>query len=114
MKRLVLESGLTVSVGENARENQELVEEFLDTDFVWFHMKDFPSCHVIVEDERPTKDDINEAAQICKENTKYKFLKFAKVSYTTCSNLIPTKTPGTVMFVSNRKVLDVIPTPKSP
>ena len=110
MKRRVLKSGRTVSVGENARENQQLVEEFLDTDFLWFHMKGFPSCHVILEDECPTKDDINEAAHICKENTKYKYLKFAKVSYTKCSNLIPTSTPGTVMFTSNKKVLDIIPT----
>lgn len=113
MKKLILQSGTVLYVGENARENQTLVDTYMDTEYIWFHVKDFPSCHVILEHVHPTQDDIHEAALICRNHTKYRFLKHAKVSYTPCSNVLPTDVPGRVIFISNKKVHHIIPlTPK--
>lgn len=109
MKTLTLASGVSLHVGQNAQENQTLLEHFLHTEYLWFHLKDYPSCHVILEDEHPTQEDIDEAALVCKNHTKYRFLKYVKVSYTPCSNLIPTSVPGAVIFVSHKKVLSIIP-----
>lgn len=87
-----------ILVGQNRNENDQLVAQSQQTD-LWFHLKDLPSCHVILEcdkDNEATKEMINYAAQLVKENTKYKNYKKITVEYTEIKNVYRTKTPGLV------------------
>ena len=93
---------IKIFVGENAEENWELID--LDENYLWFHLNSFPSCHVIIEHEDPDEELIKYAAQLCKENTKYKNLKDLKICYTFCKNLIKAEKIGSVFYKSKRKV----------
>ena len=45
-------------IGQNAQENWDLLN--LDENYTWFHLKSFPSCHVIIEKIEPNYDEILE------------------------------------------------------
>lgn len=53
-------------LGTSERENIHLLENSKASDF-WFHLKDRPSCHVIVQNSKKTIPDsvINQAAILC-------------------------------------------------
>ena len=101
MKVIVIDD-ISFKVGQNAQENWDLLS--LDENYTWFHLKSFPSCHVIIEKLDPTNDDIINGANLCLQNTKYRNLKNIKVNYTLIKNLRKADKPGSVHFVSNRKV----------
>lgn len=92
-------------IGQNQQENWDLIDEaYKNNDqYIWFHLNSFPSCHVIVEDENPDNNTIIEAAQLCKENSKYKNVPNVKICYTRVCNLKKEKKIGSVSFHSNRK-----------
>lgn len=98
---------MVIVIGENAQDNWDIIQASKPTD-IWFHMKSFPSSHVIIRDEDPDEDRIMEAAIICKSNSKYRF-KNAKVSYTPISNIVLSDVVGSVSFISNRKVDSITP-----
>lgn len=98
---------MTIVVGKNASDNWNIIQNSSPSD-IWFHNKSFPGCHVIIRDEEPDCDRIMEAAEMCKENSKYKF-KNMKISYTPISNIILGTSVGSVQFISNRKVRSVTP-----
>lgn len=87
-----------IKLGQNAKENDELVKGAKETD-VWFHLSALPSCHVIIEcsNEYPiNKQMINYCANLVKDNTKYKKLSKVKINYTTIKNVSRTDIPGKV------------------
>ena len=53
-------------LGTNERENIYLLENSKASDF-WFHLKDRPSCHVIVQNNKKDlpKEIIEKAAALC-------------------------------------------------
>jgi predicted ribosome quality control (RQC) complex YloA/Tae2 family protein len=53
-------------LGTSERENIYLLENSKASDF-WFHLKDRPSCHVIVQNTKKTIPDsvINQAGVLC-------------------------------------------------
>jgi predicted ribosome quality control (RQC) complex YloA/Tae2 family protein len=55
-------------LGSNERENIYLLENSKASDF-WFHLKDRPSCHVIVQNSKKTipTSVIEKAAKLCVE-----------------------------------------------
>jgi len=61
MRTYTLESNNKVYVGQNARDNEDMILFFNESDALWFHLEDEPGPHVIVENASPT--DIKEAAQ---------------------------------------------------
>ena len=86
-----------IKIGENARENDDLVAASSQSD-IWFHLDSLPSCHVVIkcDTKNPiTKQMINYCAQLCKDNTKYRNQK-VKVKYTEIKNVKRTTTPGMV------------------
>jgi predicted ribosome quality control (RQC) complex YloA/Tae2 family protein len=95
-------NGTSIIVGQNAQENWDIID--FQSSFVWLHLNSFPSCHVIIESENPDEDIMAFAAQLCKENTKYKNLKNLKVCYTKCSNLQKGIDIGSVVYKSKRQV----------
>ncbi|AET42656.1 hypothetical protein EXVG_00007 [Emiliania huxleyi virus 202] len=60
MKTITLTSGNKAYVGENARDNENMVLFFNESNAVWMHLEDDSGPHVIIEDASPA--DIKEAA----------------------------------------------------
>ena len=89
-------------IGQNAQENWDLLN--LNENFTWLHLKSFPSCHVVIENEELEEDELIEGAYLCLQNTKYRNLKNIKVNYTLLKNIKKADKIGAVHFISNRKV----------
>lgn len=80
-------------IGQNAQENWDLFDESLkiNQDYIWFHLNSFPSPYVImystIEElkslnlETEMLDILTYGANLCKENSKYKFLNDLKICY---------------------------------
>mgnify|MGYP001170289467 CR=1 FL=1 len=105
MKVIIIDD-VSFKVGQNAQENWDLLN--LDENYTWFHLKSFPSCHVIIEKEEPDNNEILKGAKLCLENTKYRNLKNIKVNYTKIKNIVKADKVGAVTFKSNRKVNKII------
>ena len=97
---------ITIIIGQNAQENWNLIN--FDCDYIWLHLNSFPSCHVIIEDNNPEPEVLEYAAQLCKENTKYRNLKNLKICYTKCNNLKKGKDIGSVVYKSKRQVKTIL------
>lgn len=97
---------ITIIIGQNAQENWDLIN--FDCDYIWLHLNSFPSCHVIIEDNNPEQEVLEYAAQLCKENTKYRNLKNLKICYTKCNNLKKGKDIGSVIYKSKRQVKTIL------
>jgi len=106
MKTINLEDGTTISIGENAQENWDLIDNSNDN-WYWFHLKSFPSAHVVLHCDEPTNEQMIEAANYCKLATKYRNLKNLKVSVCKIKNIKKANKIGSVNFVSNRQVKDI-------
>jgi len=106
MKEFLYNEETVIKVGSNAKENWTLVDS--KKDYTWLHLNAYPSCHVVIETDDPTQEEIIFAAQLCKENTKYKNLRNLKVCYTTCGNLKKGKEAGSVIYKSKRKVNHIV------
>jgi len=65
-------NNITYKVGKNAKENTDLIN-LSNTNWYWFHLEKFPSCHVIICSEELTNEMITNAGILVKENSKYKF-----------------------------------------
>ena len=94
-----------IIVGQNCQENWDLIDKMSES--VWLHLKSFPSCHVFIKKSDPDIITIEYAANLCKENTKYKNLPNIKVNYTPVNNVIKAEKVGSVYFRSNRKVKSI-------
>ena len=105
MKDIVF-NDIHILIGQNAAENWKIIDDSSDN-YYWFHLKSFPSCHVIVQTDDITPDILLHAAQLCKSNTKYRNLPNVKVDYTPISNIIKGTDVGSVHFKSNRKVKNI-------
>lgn len=106
MKIKCLSDGTPLHIGESAKENWELIDNS-ESEWTWFHLKSFPSSHVIVHKETLTSDELIQAAKECKMSTKYRNLKNIKISYCQISNVRKASNVGAVNFVSNRKVKQI-------
>ena len=95
-----------IIIGQNAKENWNIIN--FNCDFIWLHLNSFPSCHVIIKDNNPDEEVLNYAAQLCKDNTKFKNLKNVKVCNTKCNNLKKGPDVGSVIYKSKRQVKTVL------
>ena len=64
-----------VYVGENATENWELIDKYIEYKYTWFHLASFPSCHVFVDTKYINPQTIYMIANVCKQNTKFRNIK---------------------------------------
>ena len=101
-------------VGQNAQENWDLVRECLNEkeitnskdsknpignskEFLWFHLDEFPSAHVVIENEEPSYEEINYACELVIQHSKHsRFSK--KIIYTKIKNLKLGSDVGSVIF----------------
>jgi predicted ribosome quality control (RQC) complex YloA/Tae2 family protein len=110
MKVIPFDNVLDVYIGQNAIENWKLIDRFYNKNYMWFHLEDYPSCHVFVENDTLTTEDIKDISLICKEHTsKCKDKKNVKVCYTHISNLKKGKDTGSVLFknINIKKIIKV-------
>jgi predicted ribosome quality control (RQC) complex YloA/Tae2 family protein len=103
---------ITFYIGNNAKENFDILD-MSNPDDIWFHSKDFSSCHVIAKigertgertGERINKKDIHHIVKIgcilCKENTnKIKNIKNTEIIYTRVKNVKKSDIIGSVYAV---------------
>jgi hypothetical protein len=112
MKELFI-NNIKCKIGNNAEENWKILDEANDN-HLFFHLKSFSSCYVILEIEEEIEDIfklnkiIEETALQCKLNTKYKNLKYIKVDYCPVYNVIKGEKVGEVYYKSNKKVKNII------
>lgn len=92
----------TIKLGTNKKENWTMLKT--NKNFIWMHLDSFPSGYIIIENENPNNEILEFAANLCKNNTKYKNMKNLKISFTKVSNLIKGENIGEVYFKSNKKV----------
>jgi predicted ribosome quality control (RQC) complex YloA/Tae2 family protein len=96
-------------LGENANDNWKIFSQTKPTDIL-FHLSSFPSCYVILKNSEniyPHNEIIEKAALICKSNTKYRNIKNIRVDYTFCANVIKGEKVGQIIYISNKKVLNI-------
>jgi len=89
-------------VGQNARENWSLLAN--SSNYYWFHLSAFPSCHVICCTSEINDELIHYEAYLTKENTKYRNLHNIKVNFTRLSNLKKGTHEGEVIFKRRKEV----------
>jgi predicted ribosome quality control (RQC) complex YloA/Tae2 family protein len=97
-----------IKIGKNQQDNDIIVKAANKEDY-WFHLEDYPSCHVIIENtvENPvTNEMITYCSQLVKQNSKYKGQLNLKVMYTKIENVTPTRVLGQVV-VKVKKVIKV-------
>jgi hypothetical protein len=101
MKEYVI-NDVIYRVGTSAEDNSQLIKDSMG-DWTWFHLDKFPSCHVVICKMGCDSVEINQAATLVKEHSKYKF-KNIGVNYCKIDNLVHCSKPGSVSFISKRKV----------
>jgi predicted ribosome quality control (RQC) complex YloA/Tae2 family protein len=101
MKEVIIDTTV-FRIGQNASDNTQLIKDS-EQEWFWLHLSKFPSAHVIICKTEPTSIEIEQAANLVKENSKYKFSNIT-ICYCKINNLIHGEEPGSVSFVSNRKV----------
>ena len=95
MKEFINPNGVKFYIGQNAKENEELTNNFRlsdDSRILWFHIDDHPGPHVIlVPGEDPVqKSDIQEGANYAVQYSKAPYTAY-KVSYCSILDVIKTR-----------------------
>jgi predicted ribosome quality control (RQC) complex YloA/Tae2 family protein len=76
-----LTSGKIVLVGKNNYENDWLTFKKANKNDYWFHVKNMPGSHTILQDSNPSPEDIKEAAEIAAYFSKGKNSSHVPVDY---------------------------------
>ena len=95
-------------VGKTDRDNTEIVNNFQGTDYTWFHLKDFPSAHLVIE--KSIKELTDQEKQVCANMVKYYSKKRKEwtskyyVDLVYIGNVSPQNTPGLVIINNGIKL----------
>lgn len=104
----IISQELEIIVGKSARENWKIIEESNEND-IWFHLAEYPSCHVIlktnnIEITELNKQTIIHCASVCKQNSNYSNKKNICIIYTKIKNIKKADTVGSVITSSVKKI----------
>lgn len=107
MCRIITNNNIIYNVGENARDNWDIVEN-AEPDDIWLHLHDFPSCHVIIETPKNDlcENDIIFGANLCKQYSKYKDKK-VKISVLDKKHVIKGKAVGEVKLLKTPRIITI-------
>jgi predicted ribosome quality control (RQC) complex YloA/Tae2 family protein len=86
-RRYIVAGGLTVLVGKNAKQNDELTTKYAKKDDIWLHARGVPGSHVVLQsvgakNKQVPKEAIEMAAEIAAYFSEAKTQTVAPVSYT--------------------------------
>ena len=75
--------GYNIKIGQNKEENEMLLD-IMNSDDTWFHIKEYPSAHLWVEEnyKNLTKSQIHKFALELKKGGKYKKRNHIEIVYT--------------------------------
>ena len=108
----VSESGFTILVGRNNRQNDRLTLKDSDKNDLWFHTKDIPGSHTVIVSggKQPDEQTILYAAQLAAYHSKAKNAGKVPVDYTKIRYVSKPQgaKPGMVIYV-NQQTLFVSP-----
>ena len=97
-----------IKIGKNKEENWKIIQESEDNDF-WFHLNDYPSCHVIITSNGNKKLDnkvLKRGAVLCKQYSKYSNFKNLEIIYTKIKNIKLSDEVGSVI-TKNTKIIKI-------
>jgi len=82
MKALIID-GYSIKIGQNKEENETLLN-IMKSEDTWFHVKDFPSAHLWVEENynNLSKSQIYKIALELKKGGKYRKNNHIEIVYT--------------------------------
>ena len=99
-------------VGSNKEEKQYLINKSQKDD-LWFHIANYPSCHVVCQLNSNSKINkkhynkiIKQGAVCCKSHSKYKNMNNLDITYSTIKHLENTDKVGSVI-VHNSKTITI-------
>lgn len=105
MKSFILKNGTMVKLGENCKENWQLIsDKKVKSNFYWFHLSSFPSGHLVLFSEVINPEIMYECYLICKIHSRQRNNNNLKVDCTQIKNLKKTENIGEVEYKSNKKV----------
>nr|WP_263313558.1 NFACT family protein [Mammaliicoccus sp. Marseille-Q6498] len=79
--------GQTILLGKNNKQNDYLTHRVARKNQLWFHTKDIPGSHVVIQEDEPTETTINEAAMIAGFYSKASQSGQIPVDYTEIKNV---------------------------
>ncbi|MBL0846943.1 MULTISPECIES: NFACT RNA binding domain-containing protein [Mammaliicoccus] len=83
----VSSDGQTILLGKNNKQNDYLTHKVARKNQLWFHTKDIPGSHVVIQEDEPTDTTIEEAAMIAAYYSKASQSAQIPVDYTTIRNV---------------------------
>ena len=81
LNKFRISSGKTVLVGKNNLQNDWLTLKKANKNDIWFHVKNIPGSHVILQSSEATEEDILETAEIAAYFSKAKNSAHVQVDY---------------------------------
>ena len=81
LNKFRISSGKTVLVGKNNLQNDWLTLKKANKTDIWFHVKNIPGSHVILQSDKATEEDILETAEIAAYFSKAKDSAHVQVDY---------------------------------
>lgn len=96
-----------IKIGKNATHNTELVAwaHLTCKNYIWFHVLNKPSAHLILCQEKPKHFQIVECAKILRSISKYKSqVDPLEIEYTEVKNVKITSTPGLVITKNTKTI----------
>ncbi|AKP66572.1 Rqc2 family fibronectin-binding protein [Companilactobacillus ginsenosidimutans] len=106
-EHFVTSTGIPVIVGKNNIENDKLTMKLAQKNHYWFHVKDIPGSHVILESSDPDEQSIVEAATIASYYSKARESAKVPVDYLQVRNIRKPNgaKPGFVIFEGQTTIL---------
>lgn len=106
-------NGSRILVGKNNLQNDRLTLKTAHKDYYWFHVKNFPGSHVILENNRPDDQDLYEAAMLAAYFSKARMSANVPVDYVQVKRIHKPNgaKPGFVIY-TGQKTLFVTPEEK--
>lgn len=114
LNKFKLSSGKIVLVGKNNYQNDWLTLKKANKTDYWFHVKNMPGSHVILQDSDPSDEDIQEAAEIAAYFSKGKLSAHVPVDYVQDKRVKKPNgaKPGFVIYTGQNSI-EVTPEEKS-
>lgn len=81
-EKYISTDGDVIYVGKNNKQNDELTMRTANKTDVWLHTKDIPGSHVVIRNDNPSEQTIEEAAILAAYNSKYRMSSSVPVDYT--------------------------------
>jgi predicted ribosome quality control (RQC) complex YloA/Tae2 family protein len=106
-----IKSSLDYSIGTNAKENIEIVDQASPND-LWFHVDGLPSEHVVLSipeglsiDRKQRLKIAKQGAVLCKQHSKYASHKNLAIVYTEIQYVTKTDVMGQVKITQSKTII---------